>query len=250
MSFGSSFWARSYSRSIKSSRVKNSLRPNLAERVLTDRHVTSIKQIMHTAEQRIAKQLSTRSAHKVLPFSKNDDTTTQVRLLARRILLQQRARAAASFTDKNGVPVLSPANGVGHFILPLQRVSFTYCSHSGDSRGIREYLSKNLPALATSNPTVEFVIEPRWGRFPQIQAWFLAGHTKQLCVKNMSPAKVHESFLKLRNSSGRPLRRFRQGVDSYAPAIRPLWSPFHMLSGDKNNPLLPFISKVKPSSNQ
>jgi len=31
------------------------------------------------------------------------------------------------------VPELKTKNGVGHFVLPLQRIHFTYCSHCGDS---------------------------------------------------------------------------------------------------------------------
>lgn len=35
------------------------------------------------------------------------------------------------------VPLLKPRNGVGHFVLPLQRILFTYCSHCGDSTSTR-----------------------------------------------------------------------------------------------------------------
>lgn len=35
------------------------------------------------------------------------------------------------------IPALQPRNGAGHYVLPLQRIHFTYCSHCGDSHGIR-----------------------------------------------------------------------------------------------------------------
>jgi hypothetical protein len=35
------------------------------------------------------------------------------------------------------VPLLKPRNGVGHFVLPLQRILLTYCSHCGDSTNAR-----------------------------------------------------------------------------------------------------------------
>lgn len=213
---------------------------NLAERVLLDRRVSSIKQIMHTAPERIRKQISTRTAHQVLPLSRKDDSSNQVRLLARSILLRHRERASLPLSCKLAVPPLTPVNGVGKFVLPLQRVLFTYCSHAKDSDGIRQYLQANLRSLATANPSVEFVVEPRWGHFPLIRGFFLQGREKVLCVKNYTVPQVHEAFMMLRNSSGAPLKRFRQSVKSTAPAVRPLWSPFHMLQSYKNNYLLPF----------
>lgn len=218
-------------------KAPNRLRLNMAERVLMERHVESVSQISHTAEERVIKQMSTRTMHKILPLSIKDTSTDEVRLLARQVLLRQRARAAASFTDKNGVPILTPINGIGHFVLSLQRVLFTYCSHAKDSDGMRDFLSSNLSTLAEAHPGVEFVVEPRWGHLPLIRGFFLRGHQKVLCVKNMMPLQIIEAFLKLRNSSGQALQPFHQKVRSSAPAIRPIWSPFHMLNEGKNDPL-------------
>lgn len=224
----------------------NALRLNLAERVLRDRKVTKITEIMHSAEERVTKQMSTRTAHKILPLSKGDNAADQVRLLARKMLLDQRRRASLPFTDKNGVPQLQPVNGVGRFVLPLTRVHFMYCSHRADSTGLREFLSKNLKELVTSNPGIEYVVEPRWGEFPQIKGFFVNGNEKQLCVKNFSTKEIYEAFMKLRNSSGKKLQKFKQKVTSTAPAIRPLWSPFHMLSDGKNNPFQRFVPRLRP----
>lgn len=228
----------------KEQRVSPKLRPNLAQRVLMDRRVASVGQIMHTARERVERQLSNTSAHTVLPLSAKDRTTQTVQQIARQILLSQRARAAASWTDKHGVPVLRPVNGVRHFVLPLQRVLFNYCSHYRDSDGLKYYLRKNLKSLAETNPSVEFVVEPRWGHRPLIRGFFLGGHSQYVCVKNGTVREVHEAFLRLRNSSGTPLAKFRQKVTSRVPAVRPLWSPFHMLNEGKNNPLQRFIAKT------
>lgn len=217
-------------------------KPSLAERVLLDRKVSSIDHIMHTPQERVRTQISTRTAHRILPLSPKDNAGREVRLLARSILLKQRERAATPLGDKIGIPPLTPVNGVGRFVLPLQRIIFTYCSHARDSDGIKEYLRANLKSLAESNPSVEFVVEPRWGHFPLIRGFFLHGREKVVCVKNYTIHQVHEAFMMLRNSSGSPLKKFRQAVKSMAPAVRPLWSPFHSLSSYKNNYLLPFTS--------
>jgi large subunit ribosomal protein L43 len=213
------------------------LRPNVAESVLKERKVDRITQIMHTAEERVRKQISTRTAHKILPLSNKDKDGDAVLRLARGILLAQRAKATKTWTDKWGVPKLSPANGVAHFVLPLQRLYFTYCSYRGDCEGMREYLSGQLTDLAKANPGVEIVVEPRWGSVPLIRGFYINGHSKTVCVKNLKANEVHHKTMMMRNSSGMPLRKFRQRVNSFAPALRPIWSPFHMLNRNQNDPL-------------
>lgn len=212
----------------------------MAERILNIRRVDSIAKINHTAEERIKKQISTKSAHKILPLSSTDTAADKVRKLAREIILDQRARAAASLVDKHGIPILTPVNGIGHFVLSLQRIVFTYCSHARDSDGIKEFLSKNLHILAERDPGIEFVVEPRWGKLPLIRGFFLNGHSKVLCVKSMTSEEVMERYLLLRNSSGKQLEKFHQKVKSTAPAVRPIWSPFHMNNFGKNDPIEPY----------
>lgn len=225
------------------------MRLNMADRVLMERKVTRIGQISHTAEERVIKQLSTRTMHRILPLSKNDGSGDQVRLLSRQMLLEQRRRATASWVDRFGVPTLTPVNGLSHFVLPLQRVLFTYCSHARDSDGVREFLGRELPTLAQEHPGIEFVVEPRWSRLPLIRGFFLRGIQKVLCLKNFTSAQVREAFFKLRNSSGQPLRPFHQQVLSKAPAVRPIWSPFHMLVEGKNDPLARYKSNSNSNSN-
>lgn len=213
--------------------------PTYTERIFNERRVTSIQQLKHTPEERVSKLISTRTAHKILPLSSQDDTAKTVRLIARSILLQARQRASLGSVEKNGIPVLQPVNGIGRFTLPLQRIVFTYCSHAGDSHGMRDFLSSHLKKLAETDPGVEFVVEPRWGRFPLMAAFYIGGREKTVCVKSLAVETIMERYRDLRNSSGAKLVRFRQHVESKAPAVRPLWSPFHMLQDDrKNNPLI------------
>lgn len=218
--------------------------PTYTERIFNQRGVNSIQQLQHTPEQRIAKLISTRTAHKLLPLSPEDDTAQTVQRIARGILLRARQRSALSYVERNGIPVLRPVNGIGRFTLPLQRIVFTYCSHAGDSGGMRDFLSAHLRELAERDPGVEFVVEPRWGRFPLMAAFYLGAREKTVCVKNCAVEEIMERYLTLRNSSGAKLVRFRQRVESKAPAVRPLWSPFHMLNDDrKNNPLIYYQPK-------
>lgn len=49
----------------------------------------------------------------------------------------KKAMAKTAAKDEGHIPDLKPQNGVGHFVLPLQRIHFTYCSHNGDSATTR-----------------------------------------------------------------------------------------------------------------
>ncbi len=196
------------------------------------------------------------------------NAASTIQAIARQVLLESRERAAASWIDRKGVPIVSPRNGMGHYILPLQRVTFHYCSHYGDSAGLREYLRTHLARLARDNPTVEFVVEPRWSRQALIRAFYLVPHSHQhhnnLVVKSGAPATrneaisaaVKENFYcianwtvadidallgRIRASSGLTQTPFHQKVISRVRAVRPIWSPFHMANGPKNDPIAFYV---------
>lgn len=48
-----------------------------------------------------------------------------------------------------------------------------------------------------------------------------------MSVANMGPHEIGAVVEGLRSSSGAKARPFHQAVASDAPAVRPLWSPFH-----------------------
>lgn len=209
------------------------------DKIFRERRVPNVASLMDTAEERVRKQLSHSINHpKVLyPLHRKDDSTQRVQTLARDMLLKQRARAAATFTDKNGIPMLQPMNGVGHFVLPLQRLHLSYCSHYGDSAGFRDFMRLHLTQLARKYPSVEFVVEPRWSRSPVMRAYYLNDYSKDICVRNRSAQECMEVFEQLVNASGKKLRPFHQKVESKTPALRPIWSPFSSTPTLKNNPL-------------
>lgn len=212
---------------------------DVPSKILKERRVPSIVNLMDTAKERVAKQLShTPSNPKhILPLHRSDDSTSQVQRMARDLLLRQRSRAAATYVDKNGIPPLHPQNGIGHFVLPLQRIHLSYCSHNECSRGLRDWMEEKLPDLASKYSSVEFVVEPRWGHAPLMRAHYLNDRSKVICVRNCSVSECGEVFEKLINQSGNTLRPFHQGVKSRNMAVRSIWSPFHALQTPRNAPL-------------
>jgi hypothetical protein len=147
--------------------------------------------------------------------------------------------------DKQGA-LLKFRNGVDFFVLPLARLTVNFCDKLMDSAGIRDALqSAEFADFVRSNPSVEFVIEPRRGRRPVFRASYLNGTLlpdsqdrveRVVQLKNLDPKAIMCRLRELREDSGQPRRRFRPGVHSDTPAIRPIWSPFHD-NVEANNPL-------------
>lgn len=65
------------------------------------------------------------------------------------------------------------SNGLSFYIPPLLRLSFTYCSTGGSSRGIKQFIaSGKFVSLAKRMPHVEFLLRPKQGSHPTIKAVF------------------------------------------------------------------------------
>lgn len=224
-------------------------RPKRVLRILAERGERTIGPMMDTPNERVKRLISSESALSVKPLDQTPrgsltKEALQVMTLARKILLDQRTRASATFTDKYGIPRLDPVPGLDHFVLPMQRVHFIYCSHYKCSDGVREFLAKNLARIATENKTVNFVVESRWGHAPLMRATY-SNHSddptqqrsRAICLRGFGSQKVADTFEELRNASGASLQPFSQQVKSTHRAVRPIWSPFHTIPTKKNSPL-------------
>lgn len=118
-------------------------------------------------------------------------------------------------------------NGVHHFVLPVQDLTFFYSSTFGCSRGMREFLRDNAYSLARQFPTVHFTVISREGRAPAMVASYSSGYRRFVPVPNKASNFIAQHALLLLNGTGGPPERFHQRVHSTTPAVRPIWSPFH-----------------------
>ncbi|KAF2646410.1 hypothetical protein P280DRAFT_388117 [Massarina eburnea CBS 473.64] len=123
--------------------------------------------------------------------------------------------------------VAKPQNGVGAFILQCKKLEFHYCDWWGSSRGMNAFIKSSLPAFAKRNPSVEISISPRPRRHPVIQAHYINGNQRSICVRGMANELVREKAELLRDASGEKNQRFSKPVTSINESVRGIWSPFH-----------------------
>ncbi|KAF9940551.1 39S ribosomal protein L43, mitochondrial [Mortierella antarctica] len=122
-------------------------------------------------------------------------------------------------------PVLK--NGVGAFIPQCRRLVFHYCERSGSSRGMIEYLKKDLIQFAKEHPHVEVIVTPRPSKHPVIRGLYLNGKDKVVCVRNMEPLDIAGKVNLLKESAGNRMKDFKKPVISTTESVRGIWSPFH-----------------------
>ncbi|CAG8442473.1 13678_t:CDS:2 [Ambispora gerdemannii] len=119
-------------------------------------------------------------------------------------------------------------NGVGSYVLQCRKMVFHYCERGGSSRGMIEYLKKDLIPFAKANPEVEIMVKPRPSRHPCIRGWYLNGRDKVICVRKMKASEIGKVAEYIRDHSGqKATTRFKKPVISTTESVRGIWSAFH-----------------------
>ncbi|XP_015905021.2 large ribosomal subunit protein mL43 [Parasteatoda tepidariorum] len=117
-------------------------------------------------------------------------------------------------------------NGIGRYICQLQRVTFRFSKSHGGSRGLREFLEKDLMDLVRNNPGVVVYLKPRRIGPPSITAEYLNGHSHY----HSFPRKPREEIVKwveyMFTQSGFPTSRFINNHHTDTPSIQGVWTPF------------------------
>ncbi|KAF8425159.1 mitochondrial ribosomal protein L43, partial [Tirmania nivea] len=127
-----------------------------------------------------------------------------------------------------GLRTISKAqNGLAGFILQCKRLEFNYCDWAGSSRGMKAFLTHNLPSFAKANPQIEMVVSPRPHKHPIIRGVYINGREKVICVRNLQHQQILEKANLLKNSSGLKLKKINKPVASVNESVRGIFSPFH-----------------------
>ncbi|KAJ5243019.1 54S ribosomal protein L51 [Penicillium citrinum] len=103
--------------------------------------------------------------------------------------------------------ITSARNGVGAFILQCKRLDFHYCNFGGSSRGMLNFLTKDLAAFAREHPQIEIRVSPDQRSTPL--------------------SRVITSMASRRLSVGEKLKRTKKPVTSLNESVRGIWSPYH-----------------------
>lgn len=85
----------------------------------------------------------------------------------------------------------------------LQRLTVSYCEHSGSSRGAREFVQNFLPLFAKDNKQIEVKAELKPGRHPCLRGEYRNGSSRQVGLKNETQEELLRQAMMLRGTIGR-----------------------------------------------
>lgn len=96
-----------------------------------------------------------------------------------------------------------------------------------DRREPSSYIQKLLPKFAAAHPEIEITISPRPTKHPIINASYINGSTRTVCVRNLHANQVQGKAELLRDSTGERNRKTKKPVQSVNESVRGVWSPYH-----------------------
>ncbi|XP_050723161.1 39S ribosomal protein L43, mitochondrial-like [Eriocheir sinensis] len=117
-------------------------------------------------------------------------------------------------------------NGVGRYVQQLQRITFKFCKTQGGSKGMREYIEKELIGFARDNPGVVVYVKPRRHRSSCLKAEYLNGGEEYISTHMNTCEDVQKWVEYLRGRSGYPTERLRKYQHTDHPSIQGPWTPW------------------------
>ncbi|PSN47619.1 hypothetical protein C0J52_04577 [Blattella germanica] len=152
----------------------------------------------------------------------------------------------------SGFPRAPLQNGIGRFVCQLQRLTIKFCKNNGSSRGVREFIEKDLLDFAQNYPGVVVYVKPRRHRGPCLSAEYselklffeiftavyavnfdtvsVNGEKHYVSCRNLSRDEILKWINLLRTQSGNQVIRLRKLWHTDCPSIQGPWSPFEELS--------------------
>ncbi|XP_065285068.1 large ribosomal subunit protein mL43-like [Dermacentor albipictus] len=117
-------------------------------------------------------------------------------------------------------------NGVGRYVCQLQRLTLTFCKTHGSSRGMREYIERELVNFARENPGVVVYLKPRRHRDPYIVGEYLNGERDMMRANDLTARELVKWIDHFRTRSGEPIALINKYLRTDYPSIQGFWTPF------------------------
>ncbi|KFM73708.1 39S ribosomal protein L43, mitochondrial, partial [Stegodyphus mimosarum] len=117
-------------------------------------------------------------------------------------------------------------NGIGRYVCQLQRITFKFSKSHGKSRGLREYIEKDLNDFVKANPGVVVYLQPRRLGPPSMTAEYLNGHVQYRSFPKDSREQIVKWVEFALTQSGFPISRFIKNQHTDTPSIQGVWTPF------------------------
>ncbi|XP_042313582.1 39S ribosomal protein L43, mitochondrial [Sceloporus undulatus] len=117
-------------------------------------------------------------------------------------------------------------NGVGRYLVQLQRLTLTLSRDAQSSRGAREYIEEKVVDFARQNPGIVVYVTPKKCRVPTVVAEYLNGTVKEETLTSKTADEIAQIIYKLANQSGLEIIRIRKPFHTDNPSIQGQWHPF------------------------
>lgn len=133
-----------------------------------------------------------------------------------------------------GYPQSVLKNGVGRFVVQLQRLTFHFCRTRIDSAGVRHYIESDLLDFANANPGVAIYLRPVHMKAPYILGEYLNGRCCSVHASKYEREEIVRWVNYLRTRSGQRIVHFKIPQHTEYPSIQGFWNPFTNLPTDRN----------------
>lgn len=105
----------------------------------------------------------------------------------------------------------------------LKELVVRYCDWGGSSRGVREFIAKDLVRFAEANPQLKINVLRGNNMHPVLRGRYINGRERVVDVKNIKSREVKEFAIRMRNQSGRKVKKFSKPVITERPSIQGYW---------------------------
>jgi len=121
-----------------------------------------------------------------------------------------------------------------------------FCKNHGGSRGMRDFIEKDLIDFAKKNPGTVVYLKPRRHKSPVMVAEYLNGEKEYFSCHDFSCEEVNKWISYLTTRSGNPTIRFRKYQHTEYPSIQGVWNPFTHQAPELNSAEFPNEELSKP----
>ncbi len=90
----------------------------------------------------------------------------------------------------------------------MKELVIRYSDYDGSSRGIRDWMNKNLLNFAKGNPDLQIRTEIKRAKHPVVRGEYMNGNSKTVCVKNLAPENIEQQIFHLRNQAGKKVSNY------------------------------------------
>ncbi|XP_061169996.1 large ribosomal subunit protein mL43-like [Saccostrea echinata] len=117
-------------------------------------------------------------------------------------------------------------NGVGRYVCQLMRITFRFCKHRSDCRGMRDFVENYLVDFARKYPNIVVYVKPTRHRGANIRADYLNGNSHKTDVRNMNMEEICKWVEVARTRSGVDIVKRTKPFHTHNPSIQGVWHPF------------------------